>query len=84
MLPTSLIKKTTAERNELIGSCELEFIVDKDGKTGSFKSLSVDENVNLKLTRIVAEILKNGPTWKPATQNGQPVSSYQQFSFKFK
>ncbi len=68
-------------KNELKGTCSIEFIVSKDGLPYGFKWIGDRKKTNFKLAEQVAEIISKGPGWAPAKQNGKPVSMYQDINF---
>lgn len=65
-----------------IGTCRVRFIVDKDGSISDVRAVNM---VGSKLATIMIEVIKHGPKWRPALQNGIPVKAFreQPVAFKF-
>ena len=57
-----------------------KFIVHEDGSLSDFTS---EKNINDKLANHCIEVLKNGPKWIPAKQNGHIVTSYKKQPITF-
>ena len=60
--------------------CYLKFIVDKEG---NISNITTNKIVNTKLDDLVIDLLKKGPKWIPARQNGVKVNSYATLTFIF-
>ena len=52
----------------------IQFIVNPDGTISDIKALS---RIGFGMEEEVIKVIKNGPNWIPATQNGKAVSSYK-------
>ncbi len=72
--------KRTIERNQDeftsadYGTCLVKFVVDKNGVVSDVKALSMQ---NTRLAEVAIKVIKNGPHWIPAFQNGHKVSAYR-------
>jgi TonB-dependent SusC/RagA subfamily outer membrane receptor len=62
------------------GTCELQFIVHKDGSLSDIKALTMDGTV---LGALCANMLITSPNWVPATQNGYKVVAYRRQKITF-
>ena len=56
------------------------FVVNKTGEISDVEPLKSD---NQKIFNEVLRLLKNGPKWQPASQNGRNVNSYKTKTFTF-
>lgn len=63
---------------DFIGSCNIQFIVDKDG---SINSIEVIEGMNQTLAAYVTEFLMNSKKWNAAIQFNLPVKAYRRQRF---
>ncbi len=61
-------------QNEDFGTCLVKFIVNTDGSINNVEATTMK---NSQLARIAVDAIRNGPKWKPATQNNQVVASYR-------
>ncbi len=52
----------------------IQFIVNPDGRVSDIQALS---RIGFGMEEEVIKVIKNGPNWIPAMQNGQAVSSYK-------
>jgi N-acetylmuramoyl-L-alanine amidase len=61
---------------------KVQFIVDKDGNTGSFRALTKN---GFGMEEEVIRVISTGPKWIPALQNGKVVNAYmvQSVTFQF-
>lgn len=64
------------------GTCRVRFIVDKDGNIFEVQAVNM---INSKLATIVADAIKHGPNWRPASVNGRTVKAFreQPVTFRF-
>ncbi len=58
----------------------VQFLVDKDGNISDIKSLT---NHGYGMEQEAIRIIKNGPTWVPANQNGHSVKAYRKQPLTF-
>lgn len=68
-------------KNKDMGICRIRFIVDKNGNISNVHA------VNMKKTRLAKfgiRVMKEGPRWTPAMQNGKPVNAYREQSVGYK
>lgn len=63
------------------GTCEVEFIVDKEG---NINNLKINTLGNTKLAEIFAEAILKGPKWIPAIQNGKKVDCWKKEKLTFR
>ncbi|MBY0479499.1 MAG: energy transducer TonB [Chitinophagaceae bacterium] len=56
------------------GTCEIRFIVDKDGSTTAVEALSLKGSL---LSKIFIRAIKNCPKWVPAYQFGKTVKAWR-------
>jgi protein TonB len=56
------------------GTCEVKFIVDKAGKVSNVEATTMK---GTKLAEVATNIIRRGPKWLPAEQNGKMVNSYK-------
>jgi len=62
------------------GTIYVQFIVDTNGELSDVRAF---ENSNPALAPFAEDVLKKGPYWLPAIQNGYKVVSYQKVMIKF-
>jgi periplasmic protein TonB len=63
------------------GTCEVQFIVSKDGSLSYVEALTLKKSF---LAKILIDAIKNGPKWNPASQNGRTVKAYRRQKVTFK
>jgi periplasmic protein TonB len=78
-------KAITAHMDELTdegksGTCEVQFIVDKDGNVSEVTALSMQGS---KLAEIAVNAIRRGPHWEPAQQNGRKVKAFRRQKITF-
>ena len=56
------------------GTCVVKFIVDKTGKVSSVEATTMKGS---KLAEVATNIIRKGPNWIPAEQNGRKVNAYR-------
>jgi periplasmic protein TonB len=64
-----------------VGTCEVQFIVDKDGTITNVEALTLK---NSTLAEIFTDAIKKGPRWKPATIDGKPVKAWRRQKVTFR
>ena len=52
------------------GTCLVQFIVDVDGTISDIKAITMKGS---RIARFAVEVIKNGPKWIPAVEDGKPV-----------
>ena len=57
-----------------------KFIVHEDGSLSDFTS---EKNINDTIAKHCVEVIKKGPKWKPAIQNGYVVAAYKKLPITF-
>lgn len=62
------------------GTCEVQFIVDKEGNVSNVEALTLKGSV---LARVATDAIKRGPKWIPAIQNGRQVKAYRKQKIRF-
>jgi hypothetical protein len=62
------------------GTCEISFIVDKNGGVTDVKALTMEGTV---LATICTDAIRNGPSWVPAQQNGHIVKAFRKQKITF-
>jgi periplasmic protein TonB len=62
------------------GTCEVQFIVDKEGIVSDVEALSMQGS---KLSEIAVNAIRRGPKWKPAMQNGRQVKAFRRQKITF-
>ncbi len=62
------------------GTCEVQFIVDKEGNVSNVEALTLKGSV---LARVATDAIKRGPKWIPAIQNGRQVKAYRRQKIRF-
>ncbi len=60
--------------NKSNGTCEVQFIVDKDGSIINVEALTLTDSY---LAKIFVSAIKESPKWVPAYQFGKPVKSWR-------
>lgn len=63
------------------GTCEVQFIVDKEGNVSSVEALSMKGS---KLAEVAVNAIKRGPKWIPAIQNGRQVKAWRRQKITFR
>lgn len=63
-----------------VGTCIVQFIVDKEGNITNVVALNMQESL---LAKIVMEAIQKGPRWVPAEQNGRKVKAYRRQKITF-
>ncbi len=56
------------------GTCIVRFIVDKTGKVSNVEAITMKGS---KLAEVATNIIRKGPNWIPAQQNGREVNAYR-------
>jgi periplasmic protein TonB len=64
-----------------VGTCEVQFIVDKDGTITNVEALTLKKSL---LAKLLIDAVKNGPKWKPALQNGKAVKAWRRQKVTFR
>lgn len=62
------------------GTCEVQFIVDKEGNVSNVEALTMKGSV---LAKVATDAIKKGPKWTPAIQNGRQVKAYRRQKITF-
>jgi hypothetical protein len=62
------------------GTCELQFVVDKEGRISNIQALTMQGST---LAKICTDALATGPRWNPAIQNGRVVTSFRRQKVTF-
>jgi periplasmic protein TonB len=62
------------------GTCEVQFIVDKDGAVSDVQALTMQGS---KLAEIAVNAIRRGPHWGPAQQNGRKVKAFRKQKITF-
>ena len=63
------------------GTCEVQFIVDKDGTVINVEALTLKGS---RLAKILVNAVKDGPKWVPAYQFGRSVKAWRRQKVTFK
>lgn len=63
------------------GTCEVQFIVDKDGSTSNVEALTLKKSL---LAKLLVDAIKNGPKWTPAYQYGKVVKAWRRQKVTFR
>ncbi len=58
----------------------LQFTVDAEGNVSEAKTLNYQ---NTKVSQHCIDVIKNGPNWEPATQNGRKIKAYRKQPITF-
>jgi periplasmic protein TonB len=56
------------------GTCIVRFVVDKTGKVSNVEATTMK---GTKLEEVATNIIRRGPNWIPAQQNGRYVKAYR-------
>jgi protein TonB len=56
------------------GTCIVKFIVDRTGKVSNVEAITMKGS---KLAEVATNIIRKGPKWIPAQQNGRQVNAYR-------
>lgn len=56
------------------GTCMVKFVVDKTGKVSKVEAITMKGS---KLAEVATNIIRKGPNWIPAEQNGRQVNAYR-------
>lgn len=56
------------------GTCMVKFVVDKAGKVSNVEAITMKGS---KLAEVATNIIRKGPNWIPAVQNGRSVNAYR-------
>jgi hypothetical protein len=62
------------------GTCMMQFIVDKDGSLIDIEAMTM---LGSKLAELCVEMVKNGPKWAPAQENGHAVKAFRRQNISF-
>jgi periplasmic protein TonB len=73
------IEKISRDRKS-VGSCEIQFIVGRDGSITNVEALTLKNSV---LAKVLIKAIEEGPKWVPAYQNGRSVKAYRRQKFTF-
>lgn len=57
------------------GTCRVRFIVSKDGSVSNVEATTMK---GTKLAEIAVNVIRKGPNWTPAQQNGRHVNAYRE------
>lgn len=80
LIDKELTYPETARISNIEGFVRIYFVVDKEGKAGNFRIVrSLGDVFDKEALRVMKKI----PDWKPATHNGQPVSSHMSIKLRF-
>lgn len=63
------------------GTCEVQFIVDKDGNVSNVEALTMK---GTKLAEVAVNAIRKGPKWIPAIQNGRQVKAWRRQKITFR
>jgi protein TonB len=63
------------------GTCEMQFIVSKDGSLSNIEALTLKNSL---LAKLLTDALKKSPQWLPAQQNGKPVKAWRRQKVTFR
>lgn len=63
------------------GTCEIQFIVDKDGTVTNVEALTLKKSY---LAKVLIKAIKDGPNWVPAYQFGKPVKAWRRQKVTFR
>ncbi|HEX4958077.1 MAG TPA: energy transducer TonB [Lacibacter sp.] len=64
-----------------VGTCDVQFIVDKDGSTSNVEALTLKNSV---LAEIFTDAIRKGPKWNPASIDGKPVKAWRRQKVTFR
>jgi hypothetical protein len=62
------------------GTCELQFIVHKNGSLSDIQAITMKGSV---FAKVCIDLLKNSPNWVPGVQNGNNVTAYRRQKITF-
>ncbi len=80
LIDKELTYPETSRISNIEGFVRIYFVVDKEGKAGNFRIVrSLGDEFDKEALRVMKKI----PDWKPATHNGQPVSSHMSIKLRF-
>jgi hypothetical protein len=81
-LEKNLNASTPVNNGAPVGQYEVsvQFIVDKEGNISNTKSLTTH---GFGMEEVVVNLIKKGPAWEPAMQNGRQVKAYHKQSVTF-
>jgi protein TonB len=73
-LDASLAKYIKLKKGQKLGqqTVKVQFLVDKTGKVSNVEVVNKDE-IHPKLAKEALRVIKEGPDWEPAEQNGKKV-----------
>jgi periplasmic protein TonB len=74
------INKLVKDKNSF-GTCEVQFIVAKDGSLSNIEALTLKNSL---LAKLLIQALKTSPRWEPAEQNGRIVKAWRRQKVTFK
>lgn len=80
VLKTITVHMDELQKEAKSGTCELMFVVNKDGTVSGAEALSMRGTV---LARICVDAIERGPRWVPAQQNGHVVSAFRKQKVTF-
>lgn len=63
------------------GTCEMQFIVSKDGSLSNIEALTLKNSL---LAKLLTDALKKSPKWLPAEQSGKPVNAWRRQKVTFR
>jgi periplasmic protein TonB len=69
----SRVLKVPEGKTQLIQTAKVKFIVDENGKASNLRIINPDE-VHPQLAKEAIRVIKKGPKWIPAEQNGSKVT----------
>ena len=75
------IDKIVRNKKKSAGTCEVQFIVDKDGTVTNVEALTLKGSL---LAKILVDAIKDGPKWVPAYQFGKPVKAWRRQKVTFR
>jgi hypothetical protein len=73
-------KNIDLKKYENEGACEIQFKVNREGVVSDVTALTL---VDTKLAKALISIIKKGPRWLPAIQNGRQVSSWRKIEISY-
>lgn len=80
-LQLSLQYPAEAEQNRVAGTVMLQFMVNSDGSVSGIK---VQQSLGYGCDQEAVRLLREGPPWQPAFQNGKPVSTRKMLKINFR
>lgn len=63
------------------GTCEMRFLVSKDGSLSDIEALTLKNSL---LAKLLTDALKKSPKWLPAEQDGKPVKAWRRQKVTFR